>query len=123
MRRQVAACDDKFYDQYAPTIEVGLGVDRHISPTSIKTRQPVYIWDTAGRERYRDTVRSHIDLSTTHGFLVVFDLTDRASFDYARVWIDELRTFHVPMVLVGTKTDIAEQRQMWPAPAACLILK
>jgi GTPase SAR1 family protein len=43
---------------------------------------------------------------------VVFDITNRASLDHARAWIDELRAFHVPMVLVGAKADLANQRQV-----------
>lgn len=102
--------EDKFYDDYAPTFGTELAIEGGISPTSIRTRQSVYIWDTAGREKYKDTVRRY--LTDAHGFLVVFDITDRASLDHARVWIDELRAFRVPMVLVGTKIDLAEQRQV-----------
>jgi small GTP-binding protein len=102
--------EDKFYDVYASTIGAELALDGGISPTSIRTHQSVYIWDTAGREKEKDTVRRY--LVGAHGFLVVFDITDRASLDHARAWIDELRAFHVPMVLVGTKADLAEQRQV-----------
>lgn len=101
---------DKFSDDYAPTVGAELAFDHGVSPTSIRTHQPVYIRDTAGREKEKDTVRRYLE--SAHGFLVVFDLTDRASLDHACVWIDELRVFHVPMVLVGTKADLAEQRQV-----------
>lgn len=101
---------DKFYDDYAPTIGAELAFDHGISPASIRTHESVFIWDTAGREKEKDTVRRY--LTDAHGFLVVFDITDRASLDHARAWIDELRAFHVPMVLVGAKADLAEQRQV-----------
>lgn len=102
--------EDKFYDDYVPTIGAELAFDDGISLTSLRTHKSVLIWDTAGREKERDTVRRYI--AAAHGFHVVFDITDHALMDHARAWIDELQPLRVPMVLVGTKADLAEQRQV-----------
>jgi len=39
----------------------------------------LYIWDTAGQERYRSLVSTYF--KNTNGICLIFDLTNRASFD------------------------------------------
>lgn len=100
--------EGKFYDAYAPTFGAELG----IAPTS---NMRVLIWDTAGREKERDTVRQYF--TSTDGFLVVFDITDSTSFERALALISELQKFSVPIVLVGNKADLEAQRQVRPETA------
>eukprot|EP00731_Ephydatia_muelleri_P038756 Em0894g2a len=47
------------------------------------------------------------------GILVVFDVTDRASFASLSEWLEHIRTYAQPdieKVLVGNKCDLTEQR-------------
>ena len=47
------------------------------------------IWDTSGSERYRSIVVGHYREAV--GALLVFDLTDRESFECLDHWLAELR--------------------------------
>jgi small GTP-binding protein len=64
------------------------------------------IWDTAGQERFRAVARSY--LRNTLGALLVFDLTDRASFHEAHQWLLDVRQLGSPncaVLLIGNKCD------------------
>lgn len=51
---------------------------------------------------------------TLHGFVLVYDITDRDSFDIVPSIVDEARDNcpDASLVLVGNKVDLAEQRQV-----------
>lgn len=72
------------------------------------------IWDTAGQERYRSLVPVYYRGAAAA--IVMYDLTDRRSFERCLLWIHELRqNIHsndVHMVLVGNKADLVQQRQV-----------
>ena len=64
------------------------------------------VWDTSGQERFRSIALKalkHID-----GFVLVFDVTNKQSFDNLVDWITIIRTnFLNPIVILcGNKTDI-----------------
>ena len=44
------------------------------------------LWDTAGQEKYRSIVMAHYRKAA--GALVVYDITNRASFDSVKFWIE-----------------------------------
>jgi GTPase SAR1 family protein len=55
------------------------------------------------------------------GFLVVYDTTDRASFDNLGQWLQEIKRHahqDCPVVLVGTKADLTSQRAV-PVAEVC----
>jgi Ras-related protein Rab-1A len=67
------------------------------------------IWDTAGHERFRSLTKSYY--SGGHGAAIVFDLTNRESFEHIDFWVNELQTAgEIPCkILIGNKCDL-EQR-------------
>ncbi|KAG2521305.1 hypothetical protein BBI17_002621, partial [Phytophthora kernoviae] len=93
-----------------PTIgvEFGTAIVHHPNGKRIKAQ----IWDTAGQERYRAITSSHYRRAA--GALVVFDVTNRASFDNAQEhWFKELKasaglssTLPNCIMLVGNKVDL-----------------
>ncbi|XP_068773431.1 ras-related protein Rab-42-like [Struthio camelus] len=70
------------------------------------------LWDTAGQERFRSITRSFY--RSAAGVLLVFDVTNRASFEHVTEWYHEAAggqaTSKVAFVLVGHKCDLAEER-------------
>jgi len=71
------------------------------------------LWDTAGQERFRSLIPSYIRDSSVA--IIVYDITNRASFLNVGKWIDDVRTERgsdVIMMLVGNKTDLADKRQV-----------
>ena len=65
--------------------------------------------DTAGQEYY-GKIRPSYYSGATAAF-IVFDLTNRNSFESLPKWIDELRQYlpHIPIAIVGNKLDLAKE--------------
>lgn len=65
------------------------------------------IWDTAGQERFRTLTASYY--RGAHGVILVYDTTDRASFDHITMWLNELEVYatnaNIVKMLVGNKID------------------
>jgi len=80
------------------------------------------LWGTGGQERYRTVTETHYRGSD--GILVVFDLTNRVSFDNVSSWIGEVESYAsggVKCVLVGNKCDLKDDRQVSEEEAKELI--
>lgn len=64
------------------------------------------VWDTAGQERFRCITRNYYH--GANGILLVFDVTNRESFDKIHTWMKEINeNTHdsVPILLMGNKID------------------
>ncbi len=71
------------------------------------------IWDTSGSERYRSITTGHYRQAV--GAVLVFDITDRISFDQVDFWLQQLRdnsNDNVVICLMANKADLADQRQV-----------
>ncbi|MFX0134961.1 MAG: GTP-binding protein [Candidatus Hodarchaeota archaeon] len=70
------------------------------------------IWDTGGQEAYGGLRKMYY--KEARGCLVVFDVTNAESFDHVPKWIDELygNIGPVPVLLVGNKIDLEDQRKI-----------
>lgn len=69
------------------------------------------IWDTAGQEQFRSiTSMFYRDIDAV---LVLFDVTNRNSFDHVLGWLEDVNdhcTDHTVVILIGTKIDLVNQR-------------
>ena len=73
----------------------------------------IQIWDTAGQENFRSITRSYYRNSVAA--LIVYDITNRSSFDKVASWISEVKeNVHkqVSVYLIGNKLDLESQRQV-----------
>lgn len=98
--------EGRFFPDCAHTIGVEFG-SRIISLNGKRIK--LQIWDTAGQERYRSVTRSYY--RGAMGALVLYDVTNRESYDHLPTWIEEARTLaakDVVIMLVGNKVDLAE---------------
>lgn len=71
------------------------------------------IWDTAGQERFRTITSSYY--RGAHGIIVVYDVTERESFECIKQWMNEIdryATENVNRLLVGNKCDLEAQRKV-----------
>eukprot|EP01084_Bolivina_argentea_P320375 555860_1 len=69
------------------------------------------IWDTAGQEKYRSLAPLYYRGASAA--LVVYDITNRESFENARKWIEEVQTqegSHVVIGLAGNKVDLTGRK-------------
>lgn len=76
-------------------------------------RVKVQIWDTAGQENFRSITRSYY--RTAVAAVVVYDITDRKSFEKVTEWLNELKDnshSNITLGLVGNKLDLEKSRQV-----------
>ncbi|KAK4353134.1 hypothetical protein RND71_028652 [Anisodus tanguticus] len=68
-------------------------------------------WDTAGQERFRTITSSYY--RGAHGIIIVYDITDKESFNNVKQWqieIDRYASENVNKDLVGNKCDLNDNR-------------
>ena len=102
------------YDSFDRNYQATIGID-FLSKTMYLEDRTVrlQLWDTAGQERFRSLIPSYIRDSSVA--VVVYDTTSRASFLSSSKWVDDIRSERgddVVIMLVGNKTDLADQRQV-----------
>ena len=100
---------DDFYEFQEPTIGASFMAKKiTIDNTEIKLE----IWDTAGQERYHSLTPMYY--RGAKAALVVFDITNRISYERSRSWVSELRQNcnDVIIILVGNKIDRESQRNV-----------
>ena len=69
------------------------------------------IWDTAGQERFKNIQASYY--KGANGILVVYDITNKESFEHVNSWLIEIEkngNKNVFKILIGNKNDLEEQR-------------
>ena len=91
-----------------------IGVDFKLKNIEIDSKKiKLQIWDTAGQERFKTITTSYY--KGAHAILIVFDITDRDSFDHVRNWmvdIDKFAKEGVLRILVGNKCDLEHDRKV-----------
>jgi len=76
-------------------------------------RIKLQIWDTAGQERYRTITSSYY--KGAHAIVVVFDITNRSSFEHILRWMEDINKYAKENVLkfvVGNKSDLIQEREV-----------
>ncbi|KAI9348718.1 ras family-domain-containing protein [Obelidium mucronatum] len=91
-------------DEVAATI----GVDFKVKTVEVDEKKyKLTIWDTAGQERFRTLTSSYY--RGAQGVIMVYDVTQRDSFDHLATWFNELDTYSsnslVVKMIVGNKVD------------------
>ncbi|KHN75286.1 Ras-related protein Rab-4B [Toxocara canis] len=102
--------ENKFKADSAHTIGVEFG-SRMVVLGGKKVK--LQIWDTAGQERFRSVTRSYYRGAA--GALLVYDITNRESYNALQQWLIEARNLasaHIVVVLVGNKKDLQDDRQV-----------
>jgi small GTP-binding protein len=105
------------YDNFDSTYQATIGIDFLVKNITINGRTVrLQLWDTAGQERFRSLIPCYIRDSGIA--LVVYDVTNIASFNQTTKWIADVkeeRGDDVLIMLVGNKVDLVEQRQVTTA--------
>ena len=74
-------------------------------------RLHLQLWDTAGQEKYRSVTKTLF--SKVQGFIAMFDLTKEQTFVNVKSWIELIKEEcgnHIPILLVGNKSDLKDQK-------------
>ncbi|ELP87618.1 hypothetical protein EIN_146120 [Entamoeba invadens IP1] len=98
-------CENTFDPVYISTV----GVD--FNPKIVNCNDKVIkmqLWDTAGQERFRNITTSYY--RGTQGVLIVFDMTDKFTFEKVITWFQDVMEHNMvesPVIyLVGNKLDL-----------------
>jgi len=101
--------DNKFSHDYRATI--GLNILSH--SYEFYGNKIVYSLFDVGAQQYFKRFRQTYYLGAQAAF-IVFDLTNRQSFEDVKEWYKELESFiggrEIPIILIGNKTDLKDQR-------------
>ena len=92
--------------------QMTIGVDFGIKTMEIDGRIiKLQIWVFSDQERFSSIRPMYYRGSL--GAVLVFDLTNYASFEHLPQWIEEVRAnikYEIPLLLVGNKSDLMDQR-------------
>ena len=98
-------CEERFVTKYIPTI----GVDYGVKPLKINSKSiRINFWDLSGYPEFLD-IRNEF-YKDTQGCILVYDVTQRSSFEALQSWIDEACKYGadpliLPTILCANKTD------------------
>jgi len=91
-----------------------IGVDFKIRSVNIEGKNvKLQIWDTAGQDRFRTITCSYY--RGAQGIIVVYDVTDRESFEAVKHWMQEIDKYaqeNVLKMIVGNKCDMTDKRKV-----------
>ncbi len=102
---------NKFKDIHQTT----LGIDFKTKILNLKGHKiKLAIWDTAGQERFRSIATNYI--KNCHGIFLVFDLSNKYSFESIDFWFDEIKKVknldELKLVILGNKNDLNNIREV-----------
>ncbi|KAH7568844.1 hypothetical protein JRO89_XS06G0060100 [Xanthoceras sorbifolium] len=104
----ISYTSNTFPTDYVPTVFDNFSANVVVDGSTVN----VGLWDTAGQEDY-NRLRP-LSYRGADIFLLAFSLTSKASYENVhKKWTPELRHYapNVPIVLVGTKLDLREDKQ------------
>ena len=100
--------ENRFCEEYLTTS----GIDLKTANIKIKDKMiRVQLWDTAGQEKYR-AITKNLFLKVL-GALAFYDITNENSFLNLKEWVKSIKEEcggHMQMILIGSKSDLADKR-------------
>ena len=96
--------------------ELTVGVSFSTKIINLKNGKKVvklYIWDTAGQEKYRSLASMYY--KEVDAAIIVYDITSKESFEGVRYWIGELHESgpsNVVIYIVGNKSDLMNSSEV-----------
>jgi len=94
-------------DVFSSTCKSTIGVDFKATSIEMDGKNiDLQVWDTAGQERFRALTTSYY--RGAHGVILVYDVTEQASFDHLASWLKDVNLHsgeEVVRLLIGNKDD------------------
>jgi len=91
-----------------------VGVDLKVKTYRINDKViKLHLWDTAGQERYKSITGAYY--RGAHGAMVVYDITNKNTFDNVDKWIKEIKELGgkgVNLIICGNKCDLEDGRKV-----------
>lgn len=102
--------DKTFEESTSPTINASyLEKEVLVNNTSVR----LLIWDTAGQERYKALAPNYY--RQAKGAILVYDITDKSSFDRVKHWVKELTSQadkNINIIIAANKSDRESERNL-----------
>ena len=101
-------CDDTYTESYIATIGVDFKI-RYIDVPKYKKTVKLQLWDSCSRQTFSYRNSNTTSYRGAHAVIVLFDVTDQASFDNVKKWLQEIDRYaceNVNKILVGCKCDL-----------------
>jgi Ras-related protein Rab-2A len=101
-------------NRFRKSHDMTIGVD--FATKLISRNNVVYklqFWDTAGQEAFRSITKTFYRGAI--GCLIVYDVTNRKSFESLSFWIGDLKQYcdqNTVIILVGNKVDLESEREI-----------
>ncbi|XP_039198803.1 ras-related protein Rab-37 isoform X3 [Crotalus tigris] len=93
---------------FSATVGIGF-TNKVVTVDDVKVK--LQIWDTAGQERFRSV--THAYYRDAQALLLLYDITNKVSFDSIRAWLTEIHEYaqkDVVIMLLGNKADMSGER-------------
>lgn len=102
------------HNSFKEDTKATIGVEFGEKPYTYKgSKIKAQIWDTAGQERYRSIATLYY--KGAKGNVVVYDVTQRTSFESVEKWINQTKQHtdpNISLILVANKIDLAATREV-----------
>jgi small GTP-binding protein len=103
--------DNKFYKDYLATV----GTDFRVKTLNINDQEvKLKVWDTAGQERFSNITSQYY--KGADGIVVVYDVTDFASFEKVKNWMGQIKENATNdllcIILLGNKCDCHSEKRV-----------
>ena len=109
---KTAICNSLLNIEFNQDMLSTIGSDKLETKFSLKNGNEIklILWDTAGQERFRSIALKAI--KAVQGIVVVFDVTEKSSFENVGLWLEEIKeNLQNPcLVLFGNKIDLEEDK-------------
>jgi small GTP-binding protein len=100
--------------KFNPDVSATVGASFVPKTIDIRNRKVnLQLWDTSGVERSRQLLPMYC--RDTQAALFVYDVTSSYSFAHIGLWLEVIRAHshpHIALILIGTKTDLVDERQV-----------
>ena len=100
-----------FKNEFEGNYNSSIGIDFQTKVIKRKSKQySIQVFDTAGEERFRSITSSYFHMAEY--FLLIFDLTNRNSFDAIPEWIALLKEYveKPKFMIIGNKSDLEKNK-------------
>ena len=100
-----------FKNEFEGNYNSSIGIDFQTKVIKRKSKQySIQVFDTAGEERFRSITSSYFRMAEY--FLLIFDLTNRNSFDAIPEWIALLKEYveKPKFMIIGNKSDLEKNK-------------
>ncbi len=109
---KTAICNSLMNVEFAQDMLSTIGSDKLETKFTLKDGKNIklILWDTAGQERFRSVALSA--LKAAQGVVIVFDVTNKLSFENVGNWLQEIKDnlSNPNLVLFGNKADLPDRQ-------------